>query len=159
VTSFPENLRGHVAWSSACCRQNVELLLVHDSGESEICDEQIGIVFWGSEEQILGFQITMNDSMIVKIGDGGKGGSDQVGGVRLIVVSFAANAVEEFTTKREIGYEVDWGVRLARCTPVCSWHRTIVHGLEVVHQGQNITVTHRHLLQNRDLISDLSLRC
>jgi hypothetical protein len=34
--------------------------------------------------------------------------------------------------------------------------RTIVHGLEVVHQGQDVTMTHGYSLEYRDLISDLT---
>lgn len=32
--------------------------------------------------------------------------------------------------------------------------RTIVHGLKIVHQGQDIPVAHRYSFQYRDLISD-----
>jgi hypothetical protein len=33
--------------------------------------------------------------------------------------------------------------------------RTIIHGLEVIHQRQDILVAHRHLLQHGDLIPNL----
>ena len=71
-----ENFRGHVAWCTTCSGQNVELFLVHYSGETEIGNEEVGIVFWGAEEEVLGFEITVHNAMVVQVGYGGEGGTN-----------------------------------------------------------------------------------
>lgn len=44
--------------------------------------------------------------MVVKVCDSGEGGPNKIGCIRLVVVAFAANTVEKFTTKGKIGYKV-----------------------------------------------------
>jgi hypothetical protein len=48
----------------------------------------------------------MDDAVVVKVCDSGKGGPNKIGCIRLVVVAFAANAVEKFTTKGKISYQV-----------------------------------------------------
>jgi hypothetical protein len=49
----------------------MELLLVHDATQPEICNKQICIVFWCSEEQVLRLKVTVDDAVIVQVCDGG----------------------------------------------------------------------------------------
>jgi len=78
VASLLEDLRSHVARGTAGCGQDMELFLIHDSGETEISYQQIGVVLWSPEQQVLRFEIPMDDSMVVEVCHGGQGGSDQV---------------------------------------------------------------------------------
>ena len=50
--------------------------------------------------------------MVVEVRYSGKGGSDEVGSIRLVVTSFATYAVEEFAAKGEVGNQIDWGACL-----------------------------------------------
>ena len=65
-----EDLRRHVAWCAASCGQDVELLFVHDTGETEVGDQEVGIVFWCSEKQVFGLEIAMHDAVVVEVGYG-----------------------------------------------------------------------------------------
>lgn len=47
----------HVTRSTACGGQNVELVAVDDSRQAKVGDEQIRVLFGGTEKKILGFQI------------------------------------------------------------------------------------------------------
>lgn len=85
MSAFLEDLGRHVAGRTACSGQNVKLLLVHDPGQSEICDQQVGVIFWCSEEEVLGLEIAMYDAMIMEIGYSGKRGTDKVGGIGFVV--------------------------------------------------------------------------
>ena len=49
----------------------------------------------------------MDDAVVVQIGDGGKSCSNEIGSVGLVVVSLAADAVEQFAAKRKVGDKVD----------------------------------------------------
>ena len=94
VTSLPEDFRRHVAWCSTSCCQHVELLLVHNPRQSKISDQQIGVIFWRSKKKVFWFQVTMDNAVIVQIGDSGEGGSDEVTGVGFVVVAFPTDAIE-----------------------------------------------------------------
>ena len=48
----------------------------------------------------------MDNAVVVKVGDGGESGSDEVRGVRLVVGAFPADAIEELAAECEVGYEV-----------------------------------------------------
>jgi hypothetical protein len=48
----------------------------------------------------------MYDTMVVEVCDGGECGTDEVGGIRLIVGAFATNAIEELASKSKISDEV-----------------------------------------------------
>lgn len=43
----------------------MELLLIHDTAEAEISNQQVGVVFWRSEQQVLWFEIAVDNSMVV----------------------------------------------------------------------------------------------
>jgi hypothetical protein len=63
----------------------VKLLFIHDSAEPKVCDKQISVVFWGSEEQVLWLEVSMHDSMIVEICYSRKRSSNEVGGIGFII--------------------------------------------------------------------------
>jgi hypothetical protein len=107
VASFSKNLRRHVAWCTTCRCQDVKLLLVHYARKSKISDKQIGVVLWCAEEQVLGLQVAMHDAVVVQIGDSGEGSPDEVGSIGLVVVSFAADAVEQLASQSKISDQVD----------------------------------------------------
>ena len=48
----------------------------------------------------------MDDAVVVEIGDGGECGADQVGGVRLVVGAFPADAVEELAAEGQVGDQI-----------------------------------------------------
>jgi hypothetical protein len=107
VACFPKNLRSHVAWCSARGGKNVELLLIHDSRQSEVRDQQIRVVLWCSEKKVLRLQVSMYDAVVVKICNCGQGCSHEVGRVGFVVVAFATDAIEELASKREVSDKVD----------------------------------------------------
>lgn len=85
MTCFLEDFWSHVAGSSACCGQDVELFFVHDSRKAKVSDEEVGIVFWGSEEEVFGFEVTVHYTVVVEVSDCGESCTDEVCGVRFIV--------------------------------------------------------------------------
>jgi hypothetical protein len=107
MASLPEDLWSHISWGTARSGQDVELLLIHNSGETKIRNQQVCVILWCSEEQVFGLEIAMYNAVIVEICDGGESRSNEIGGVGLVVVAFAANAIEELTTKGKIRDEVD----------------------------------------------------
>jgi len=94
VSCLLEYLRGHVARRPASRGKDMKLFLVHYSRQAKVCYQKIGIVFRGSEQQILGFEITVHNAVIMKVCDCGKSGTNEVGSVRLVVGAFAADTVE-----------------------------------------------------------------
>ena len=99
----------------------------------------------------------MNDAVIVKIGNGREGSTDEVGGVGFVVGAFSADPVEEFAAESEIGDEIDWRSRRAVSERIIDLEgarkvRTIVHGLEIVHQCQDVLMAHGHPFQYCDFI-------
>ena len=65
VAGFLEYLRRHIPRCAARRGEDVELLLVHDPGQAKVCDEQICVVFRSAEEKVLGFQVAVDDSVVV----------------------------------------------------------------------------------------------
>ena len=65
-----EYLRSHVARCPACGSQDMKSLLIHDPAEPEIGNQEVGVIFWCTEEEILRLEITVDDAMIVEVGDG-----------------------------------------------------------------------------------------
>jgi hypothetical protein len=106
VSCLLEYLRGHVARRPAGSGKDVKLFLVHYSRQAKVCYQKIGVVFRGSEQEVLGFEITVHNAMIVKVCDCGKSGTNEVGSVRLVIGAFAADTIEQFTTEGEIRDEV-----------------------------------------------------
>jgi hypothetical protein len=80
----------------------------------------------------------MDNSGRVDMLDGEHDGSNEVGGIGLVVVSLGADAIKELAASTEVEHEVE---------VVCS--------LEVVVEGDNVAVATRHLFQDGDLIADL----
>lgn len=154
MTSLLENLGCHVAWSTTRCGQDVELLFVHDSRQAEVCNEEIGIVFWSSEEEVFGLEISVYYTVIMEVGDCGEGCTDEVCGVRFVVGALSAYAIEEFSSERKICNEVNWNALDILLPVKIERDLTIVHGLKVVNKGQNIPVPHGNSLQDGDLVSD-----
>jgi hypothetical protein len=96
----------------------------------------------------------MYDAMVVEICNGGEGRAHEIGGVGFVVVTLSADAVEQLASKRKIGDQVDCDhVSLRHSLSLA--YRTIVHGLKVVDQGEDIPVAHGDPLQHGDLIPDL----
>ena len=50
MSTFLEDLGRHIAWSAAGGSQHVKLLLVHDTRQAKIGNEQVCIVLWRSEQ-------------------------------------------------------------------------------------------------------------
>lgn len=97
VTGFLEYFRGHVAWRSACCGQDMELLFVHYSRETKVGDEEICIVFGSSEQEVFRFEVTVNYTVVVKVGNCGQGCADEICSIGFVVGAFAAYTIEELT--------------------------------------------------------------
>lgn len=76
VTCLFEDLRSHVARSTAGCSQDMELLLIHDPRQAKIRYQQVCIVFGCSEQQILWLEVSVDNSMVVQICHGGQSGSN-----------------------------------------------------------------------------------
>jgi hypothetical protein len=162
MTTLFEDFRGHVAWGAAGRGQHVELLFVHDARQAKVGDEQVRIVFWRAEEEVLGLQIAVDNAMVVQIGHGGQRRPDQVCGVRLVVAALATYPVEEFSTQGEVGHQIHYQSTCQRVIApppqrsfeciCCASPRTIVHRLEVIHQGQNVLMAHADPLQHGNLI-------
>lgn len=106
MTALLEDLRRHVARRTAGCRENVELLLVHDAGQTEIGNQKVGIILRRAKKQVLRFQVTMHDAMIVQVGDGRQDSANEVRSVGFEVAAFTTDAIEELSAQREVGDEV-----------------------------------------------------
>jgi hypothetical protein len=107
VSSFAEDLRCHVTWRSACRCQDVELLFIHNSRQPKVGNQQIGIVFWCSEQEVLRLQVSMYDAVVVKVCDSRKRGTDEITSVRFVIVALSADAVEKLASKRKVGDKVN----------------------------------------------------
>ena len=85
----------------------------------------------------------MDDAVVVEVGDGGESCANEVCGVGFVVASFSAYSIEEFTAEGEVCDEIDWGCASAwRSCEVQGDISTVVHGLEVVHQRQDVLMSH-----------------
>lgn len=89
-----EYLGGHVTRRPAGSGKDVKLFLVHYSRQAKVCYQKIGVVFRSPEQEILRFEITVHNAMIVKVCDRGKSGTNEVCSVRFVVRAFAADTVE-----------------------------------------------------------------
>ena len=79
-------------------------LFIHYPREAKIRYEQIGIIFRCSEEEIFGFEISVDDAVVVEVGHCGEGGADEVCGVGFVVAAFSTYTVEEFAAEGEVRY-------------------------------------------------------
>jgi hypothetical protein len=84
----------------------VKLLFFHYAAETEVGDQQVGVIFGCAEEEVLRFEVAVHDAMIVEVGYGGEGGTDKIGGVGFKIGAFTTDAVEKLTAERKVGYEV-----------------------------------------------------
>lgn len=82
------------------------MFFIHDSRETKVCNEEIGVIFGRSEEEVLGLEISMYYTVIVEVGDCGESRTDEVGGIRFVVGAFSAYAVEQLTTECKISYQI-----------------------------------------------------
>lgn len=94
VPSFAEDLRCHVTWRSACRCQDVELLFIHNSRQPKVGNQQIGIVFWCSEQEVLRLQVSMYDAVVVEVRNSRKSRTDQIASIGFVVVALSADTVE-----------------------------------------------------------------
>lgn len=94
-----EDFGGHVAWRAAGSGKYVKGLIVHYSRQSKIGNQEICVVLWRAEKEILGFQVTVNDAVVVKVGYSREGGAYEVCSVRLVVASLATYSIKELSAK------------------------------------------------------------
>ena len=99
VASLLEDFRRHVPRRPARRREDVEGFLVHDPAQAKVGNEEICVVFGCSEQQVLGFQVAMDDAVVVEVCDGRECCADQVCCVRLVIAAFAADAVEKLAAE------------------------------------------------------------
>lgn len=59
----------------------MKLFLIHDPRQSKVGYQKIRVVFWGSEQEVLRLQISMDDTMVVKVCDGREGRSNEFCGI------------------------------------------------------------------------------
>lgn len=85
----------------------MELLLIHNPRETKVSDQKIGIILGRPEQQVLWFEVAMYNAMVVQVRNRGERGSNQVGSIRLVVVTFPADAIEELTTKGKVCHQID----------------------------------------------------
>ena len=102
-----ENLRRHIAGCTTRRCEYMKSLLVHNPAQPEICYEQIGIVLGRPEQQILRFQITVYDTVVMEVGYSAKSCPYQVCGIGFVVGTFATYAIEELAAEGEISYQID----------------------------------------------------
>ena len=79
-------------------------LFVHYPREAKIRYKEIRIIFWCSEEEIFGFEVSVDNAMVVEVGNCGQGSANEVCGVGFIVAAFSTYSVEEFATEGEVSY-------------------------------------------------------
>ena len=107
VACLLEDLWRHVSRCPAGCGQDVELFLVHYARKTKVGNEKVGVVFGSSEQEIFGFEISVDDAVVVEICDCGESRADKVGSIRFVVRPFSADTVEKLATQSEVCDEVD----------------------------------------------------
>lgn len=99
VASLLEDFRGHVTRRAAGGGKYVKGLIIHYSRQAKISNQEIGVVFWRAEKEILGFQVTMNYAVVVEIGYSRQSGAYEVCSVGLVIASLATYSIKELSTK------------------------------------------------------------
>ena len=94
VAGLFEDFRCHVAWCAAGRGQDVELLLVHDSRQAEVGYQEVCVVFWSAEEEVFGFEVAVDDAVVVEVGYSREGGPNEVGSVGFVVAAFSTDSIE-----------------------------------------------------------------
>lgn len=94
-----EDFWGHVARRATGGGKYVKGLIVHYSRQAKIGNQEISVVLWRAEKEILGFQVTVNDAVVVKVGYSREGGAYEVCSVGLVVASLATYSIKELSAK------------------------------------------------------------
>jgi hypothetical protein len=132
----------------------MELLFIHNSRQSKIRNEEIRIILRCSEQQVLRLQVAMHNAVVVKVSDSRKGSSDKISGIRFVVIAFTADAIEQLASKRKVGDKVNCTQSDMRFGSAKRQH-TVIHGLEVIHQSQDVPVAHGNSLQDGNFVPNL----
>jgi len=107
IRTLFENLRSHISGRTTDLGEHGQFVVIHNATETEIGDHNVRILRLGPKQQVLGFQIAVNDPRAVDVLDGAHDSADKVGGVGLIVVSFGTDAIKELATSTEVEDEVE----------------------------------------------------
>lgn len=84
----------------------MELLLVHNPGQPEVGDQKVRIVLWCAEQQVLGLQVAVHNSVVMEIGHGREDGANEVRGVGLVIAAFATDAIKQLSAKGKVGNQI-----------------------------------------------------
>ena len=93
----------------------MDVILEH-LGKAKICHEQLRVIVLAPEQQILGFEVAVDDALGVKVADRVGDGPDQLGRVRLVEVLFRADPVKQLAAEAQVGHDVERGSRLSIVT-------------------------------------------
>ena len=97
-----EYFRSHVPRCATRRSEHVELFLVHYPRQSKVRNQQVRIILWRAKQEVLWFQVPMDDSMVVEVCDGRKGCANQVSGIGFIVAALTADSVKELSSQSQI---------------------------------------------------------
>lgn len=74
--------------------------------DAEIDENDVGVFFLGTVENIFGFDVAMDDVVMMKVLDGGENGSDSTTGIEFGESSPRENTFEEFASGCFFEYQV-----------------------------------------------------
>ena len=123
VAGLFKNLWRHIAGCTTGCGKDCDLFIVDDSGEAKVGNEQIAVFGLVSEEEVFGFEVAVDDALLMEVDNSLGDGSNNVCSVLFVVVAPLADAVKELATHTEIGDEVE-----------------VVHGFKVVDERDDRAV-------------------
>lgn len=132
-----EDLRCHIAGCAADLREQGQGAVVHDTTETEISNHDICIFGFGPEDEILRFEVPVDDATAVDIFDSLHDGPHKVGGIPLVVVALGAYAIKELATRAEVEDEIE-----------------VVCGLKVVVKRHDIAMALGDFLEDGNLVAD-----
>lgn len=99
VAGLFKDFRGHVARRAAGGGKYVKGLIVHYSRQAKIGNQEISIVLWRAEKEVLRFQVTVNDAVVVKVGYSREGSAYEICSVGLVVASLATYSIKKLSAK------------------------------------------------------------
>ena len=99
MTGLFKYFRGHVSGGATCSCEDMKGFIVHNSREAEISNKQVSIILRGAEKEVLGFQVAVDDAVVVEVGYSGESGANQVCRVRLVITPFPTYSIEELSTQ------------------------------------------------------------
>lgn len=137
VTSLLKDLRSHVSRCTAGGGENGDLFVIHYTGETEIGNQKIALLGLVPEEKILGLKISVYDALIVQIDNRLGDGAYDMRGILLKIAPSLADSIEQLSSNTQISDEVK-----------------IVHGLEIVDQGDDGSMALRDALESSDFVTD-----